>query len=235
MRRLLATTFALSFSVAFVFVFTHHALSAAPRQEPPRVTSSVKPKFPPIARAARLERTVHVDVEIDAEGRVTTAKAAEETHPLFREAAEAAAAGWTFERADGSGARNARLTFEFRLEVERADAQEGKETPASPYHVVVRYAKVNTFSHVPPDADNLSCELHGVKLERDKVRIIYGLPMFNPEYDEAERTLFPRAQTTWGGGCVITEESPEFAEVLYCPACRAAKQQWELARPAAQD
>jgi hypothetical protein len=49
---------------------------------------------------------------------------------------------------------------------------------------------------------------------------------FDPNHAEAQKILFPYSRSWVGGGCVVDDESPKFAEVLYCRACRAAEEKW---------
>ncbi|MEW6212838.1 MAG: TonB family protein, partial [Acidobacteriota bacterium] len=55
----------------------------------------VKPEYPPMARAANATGTVVVEILIDENGRVKSAKAVS-GHPLLKQAAESAAKGWKF-------------------------------------------------------------------------------------------------------------------------------------------
>jgi hypothetical protein len=74
--------------------------------------------------------------------------------------------------------------------------------------------------------ENMTCEVHGLKLEKDEVEVVYGLLPFDEERMEAHKN-FPHANTWVGGGCVISGDSPERFEVIYCRACRAAEEEWE--------
>ncbi|HWS54299.1 MAG TPA: TonB family protein [Pyrinomonadaceae bacterium] len=217
MSRLAAT-----FAASLLLVSALGRDPAAAAQQP-EVLTPFAPAYPPIARAARAVGEVVVEVEINADGSVASAKGVG-GHPLLRRAAESAASRWRF-RPDVR-ATSARLTFEFRWEAP------GDEAAApSPYHVVVVPPKPpDTEDRVPPDAEGRSCEVHGFKLERDKVRIAYGLPVLDPVGAEASGRLFPHANSWAGGGCVVTDDSPKFAEVLYCRACRAAEASWREQR-----
>jgi hypothetical protein len=86
-------------------------------------------------------------------------------------------------------------------------------------------------SYIPADHEGKTCEVHGFKLEKDKVEIAYGLMLLDPNANEAAKN-FPNANRSVGGGCVITDESPKYAEVLYCRACRAAEDDWKQKRKA---
>jgi TonB family protein len=211
----LAAVFAASlvFACAFGRDSSARVFPAGPQQ--PKVLKPSTPDYPPIAKAARAEGMVVVEAQVMADGSVASAEAVS-GHPLLRKASETAAARWRF--APGGVGTTVRLTFEFRREV-------GK--PESPYHLIIGRPKApDTVSYIPADAENLTCEVHGFKLERDKVGITYGLMYFTEEYAEAKTTSFPHSNSWAGGGCVIDDQSPKFAEVLYCRACRAAESRW---------
>lgn len=59
------------------------------------VRNLVVPGYPPVARMAQLEGSVTVEIEINADGKVTSAKAAG-AHPILQRAAEANIRLWTF-------------------------------------------------------------------------------------------------------------------------------------------
>jgi hypothetical protein len=75
------------------------------------------------------------------------------------------------------------------------------------------------------------CEVHGVDLEEDTVRIGYGLPAFDLEEREAEERLFPNAALRAMGGCMVTPDSPKWGRVRYCEECRRQRRIWEEAHP----
>lgn len=58
-------------------------------------TKRVGPTYPPLAKAARVSGAVIVEVTVDEEGKVFSARAIS-GHPLLKDAAIAAARGWTF-------------------------------------------------------------------------------------------------------------------------------------------
>jgi TonB family protein len=81
----------------------------------PIASSSAFPRYPPIAKAARAEGVVAVDVEVDAAGTVRAAKAVA-GHPLLQQAGAEAARRWKFApREDAGAVRTVRLLFAFRL------------------------------------------------------------------------------------------------------------------------
>jgi TonB family protein len=74
---------------------TASAMPAPPTFKPARVLARVQPEYTTVLRAAKLSGTVEVKFSIDADGRVTSARALNGA-PAFREAAVAAIYKWTF-------------------------------------------------------------------------------------------------------------------------------------------
>jgi TonB family protein len=80
-------------------------------------TRRVEPAYPPLAKAARVSGAVVVEVTIDEEGNVMSARAIS-GHPLLKDAAIAAAQVWTFAPTELSGVRVkviGTITFNFLL------------------------------------------------------------------------------------------------------------------------
>lgn len=69
------------------------------------------------------------------------------------------------------------------------------------------------------------CPVHGVALQSDRVRVIYGLLRAEPAYAEASKARFPLARTFVPGGCVVDPRHTH-ETVDYCPECRKALQAW---------
>jgi len=208
-----------------------------------KVLASQAPAYPRVAEAIRASGKVVVLLVVNADGKVTNAEAVS-GHPVLRRASEEAAARWNFEPASrGAQWRTARLTFDFILE------PQCNVEPAfrSPYEVEVRptfdtYNASDTEDDRPTGAHNKHCPIHRLRLKEDKVEIAYGLMGYKPGFLEAEKKLFPYANTSVGGGCMIdmaknpctgeeVQMSPKFALVLYCPKCRAAQKRWSNAHP----
>ncbi len=74
--------------------------------------------------------------------------------------------------------------------------------------------------------DVTRCDLHDVELQEGVVPIHYGLPgrLSNEEVNALKR--FPYANTSYGGGCVVSEDSPKSAHVRFCPKCRESEASW---------
>ncbi|MEW6130997.1 MAG: hypothetical protein AB1757_28460 [Acidobacteriota bacterium] len=83
----------------------------------------------------------------------------------------------------------------------------------------------------PLDADERArigarCEIHNQTMKLGIARINYGMPVYDKAFMNAEKTSFPNSNLSVLGGCVITDNSPTHAEVVYCDACRKAEKVW---------
>lgn len=78
------------------------------------------------------------------------------------------------------------------------------------------------------------CAVHQVPLQKKKVPISYGMPMWS-DYDtkmtqEATRS-FPHSAVQAEGGCVVMKDAPKQIEVWQCPNCLLAKSEWVKQHP----
>lgn len=98
--------------ILFISVSAHPSNFSQSSNEPAAV-SAVAPTFPPIARAARAQGEVVVEVKVDAKGNVKSTKVVS-GHPLLQKVSEKAAVKWKFALVgkEASG-RTARLTFSY--------------------------------------------------------------------------------------------------------------------------
>jgi hypothetical protein len=87
------------------------------------------------------------------------------------------------------------------------------------------------------------CEVHGVILKPDKVRVEYGHFNFNQDWllGEEPSRLFPNAKQFLTGACktekdiredgsCVRRAGPKYEEVLYCQKCRDAEKEWLKAK-----
>ena len=124
-----------AFSAASISLASVYAGQAgAPPAADPAVVSAAAPWFPSVAKAAQAFGDVVVEVEINADGAVSSARAVE-GHSLLRKVSEDAAVRWKFTAAEKTGVRKVRLTFSFRYAETRED--EGTTQFEPPYKVVV--------------------------------------------------------------------------------------------------
>lgn len=94
-------------------VFGFAPVSQTRTLQEPTVKSTELPSYPPLARAACVQGSVAVIVEMGQDGQVTGTDILY-GHPLLRSAAETAARKWRFEAAN-DGARREVLRFTFRI------------------------------------------------------------------------------------------------------------------------
>jgi hypothetical protein len=107
--QLFAACIALMVSIGGTTVFSVQST------ESPAVVLAVVPAYGPSARSAHASGEVPVDVVINPEGVVTSAKALS-GHAVLRVHSEKAALRWKFvEAVGGAGERHARLAFVYRL------------------------------------------------------------------------------------------------------------------------
>jgi len=109
--------------------------------EQPIVRTSSAPKYPPIAVPARAMGNVVVEVQIDAEGNVTSARALS-GHPLLQKVSVDAAKGWRFApSSERNNIRTAQLTFIFRVLANETDDRKVKSPVfLSPYQAEIKRA-----------------------------------------------------------------------------------------------
>jgi hypothetical protein len=137
----------LALVAAFIWLpMTAYAQSSeplAPIDDPPEVVSAVAPFYPNIW-PPHTTGSIMVEVTIDAQGGVTTAKALN-GHPLLHGASVAAAKMWRFVAApEGSGDRVARLTFAYRVAPAGTAEDEFWPVYRPPYGVEVKRLEVKT-------------------------------------------------------------------------------------------
>ncbi|MCA1602693.1 MAG: energy transducer TonB [Acidobacteria bacterium] len=101
------------------------------------VISAVAPIYPPIARQARAASDTTVEIQVDREGKVTSAES-RGGHPLFRKVAEEAAQRWVFSAASTETKRKVALTFSFRILPSKTTVYEATSVYYPPYKIEIR-------------------------------------------------------------------------------------------------
>jgi hypothetical protein len=86
------------------------------------------------------------------------------------------------------------------------------------------------------DDPETTCPFHKIEMKKDIVPVVYGLIFRNPEdysdqYIRARKELFPNSNREYYGGCVLDRNSTKMKEVMYCPRCREAEEQWGNEHP----
>lgn len=78
------------------------------------------------------------------------------------------------------------------------------------------------------------CTVHQVPLQKTKVPIAYGMPMWS-DYDQKVREessrSFPHSAVHVEGGCIVEKNAPKQAAIWQCPKCVQAKAEWVKQHP----
>lgn len=107
--------------------------------EQPSVVAAVAPILPPIARQARVEGEIKVEVKIDEKGNVQSTKVIS-GHPLVKTASETAAKKWKFSPlGQEPSMRTLELTFSFDCVDKDKLASDSTIIFIPPYAVEVKY------------------------------------------------------------------------------------------------
>lgn len=196
----------------------------------PTLLSTVTPIIPRRAIFAHVGGDVTLNLMINAEGTVTSAHVVE-GHLFLRKATEEAVLRWRF--GPGADERRLRLVFSYSILHWVGGFPTLATVPVSvqPYDLKLDSkleAPPDTVSYIPSDFKEgvTHCKVHGTILRKDKVEINYGEVEYEDGYVKAMKRLFPNSNKDVEGGCVITDESPKYAEVLYCQKCRRAEAKW---------
>jgi len=186
------------------------------------------PLYPPLAYKARITGTVEVDVTVDLDGKVQSTRLLN-GHPLLAAASEKAASSWRFDRAqDSRTTRMVRVWLVYKLV--QTDT-EGEETISSffpPNRIEIAKRLPGVVSYLPSrlgESKDFTCRIHRETMREDIVPIVYGLMNSDGAASKARERLFPNANLSVSGGCLV--ESARFAKVLYCAKCRSAAADWK--------
>ena len=74
------------------------------------------------------------------------------------------------------------------------------------------------------------CEVHMTELVEGPIPVRYGLIRWSEAFQRASRALFPNANSTVPGGCIMGPSSPKEARGTFCTRCREAEREW-IRRP----
>ena len=197
--------------------------------------------YPPAARAVRAFGEVLVEVNIDRDGKVISARAVS-GHPLLRRTAEDAANKWEFSKAAAPAPRTANLFFDFKVrgDVRRIESSENSEKASvivdfpSAFVAEISYVVLIPRLLLLPRKDGIvkekACELHDTPMIYETQRRcdpistnVDEVERYDDTYREAEES-FPNAGIEVYSIC--SENSIERAETYFCTQCRAARAKW---------
>jgi uncharacterized protein YlaI len=76
------------------------------------------------------------------------------------------------------------------------------------------------------------CNIHHVKMKKEQVPMIFGLPDSSNPYYSNELAYFPHAREYTNGGCEIepTRQKKLYPQFM-CPECKRAERQWARTHP----
>ncbi|HVG21152.1 MAG TPA: TonB family protein [Blastocatellia bacterium] len=171
------------------------------------VTRRVEPVYPPLAKAAQVSGAVVVEVTLDEEGNVISARAIS-GHPLLKDAAVAAAREWKFSETKLRGEPVkvvGTITFNFMLdnskEIEalKAEVAANPESAEAHFKLGVAYLNFNNGAQ-PPAVDSLKRAIQ-----------------IKPDYADAYTKLgeaYCKAHTAQGQGDHTKEEVDAFEQAI---------------------
>jgi TonB family protein len=146
-------------TVLLIVILQIPATFHANTTDQPMVVTAVAPVFPPVARTANAGGDVTVEVKVNAEGVVASAKATSNI-PLLRASSENAAKRWRFNpSADKTGDRAATLTFTFQILPRCSPPGELTSVFHPPYKIEARIEKpeVTCSDCSPAERERLRC------------------------------------------------------------------------------
>jgi TonB family protein len=186
------------------------------------------PLYPPLAYKARITGTVEVDLTVDLDGKVQSTRLVN-GHPLLAGASEKAATLWRFERTqDTRTTRIVRVWLVYKLVQTDTEGEETISSFLPPNRIEIAKRLPGVVSYLPSrlgESKDFTCRIHRETMREDTVPIIYGLTNSDSAAFKARERLFPNANLSVSGGCLV--ESARFAKVLYCAKCRSAAADWK--------
>jgi TonB family protein len=159
------------------------------RPEPPKLirkssgvfqasaTKRIEPVYPPLAKAARINGAVVVEITVDEEGNVISGRAIS-GHPLLKDAAVAAAKGWKFSPTMLSGVPVkviGTITFNFRFDYSK-DIEAVKEQLAAEPNSAQLHQKLGELLNADGQPEKAIEELNqALSLGGDSSQVFFAL------------------------------------------------------------
>jgi TonB family protein len=174
------------------------------------VTKRIEPAYPPLAKAARINGAVVVEVTADEEGNVISGRAIS-GHPLLKDAAVAAATGWKFSPTMLSGVPVkviGLITFNFRFDYSK-DIEAVKEQLAAEPNSAQLHQKLGELLNADGQPEKAIEELNqALSLGGDSSQILFAIGeayLLSKRFGEAT-DAYKRA--------LSTNSLPGFAEMI---------------------
>jgi TonB family protein len=216
------------------------ALQIFAQETEPKVVKAFAPeKYPPAALAVRASGEVKVQVEVDNNGIVVSAKTTG-GHPLLQPISINTAKKWKFSsQTDSTNSRHVTLTFNFDY-VTKADKIIDKGVTGKEFSYVSSFVRpyqmnftqietplipiIELLPRTDGKLEDKYCELHKVKMETEIVDADCHLLHQTKGFFEAKRKLFPNINYIVYGVCDLPTQKQE---VYYCDKCRKAHDNWK--------
>ncbi|HSB08371.1 MAG TPA: TonB family protein [Blastocatellia bacterium] len=178
-----------SVAMTFCLVPIARAQATQDKPEPPKIirksggvlqgsaTRRVEPAYPPLAKAARLSGSVVVEVTVDEEGNVISARAIS-GHPLLKDPAVGAARGWKFEPTllQGTAVKViGTITFNFNFDYSRDIAAIRQRLTSDPNSAQLHYELGQLLRFDKQYDESIAEYSQAIALERDYVEAYLGL------------------------------------------------------------
>lgn len=152
----------------------------------------VNPTYPPLAKAARVSGSVVVEVTIDHDGNVTSARAVS-GHPLLRDPAIAAARGWRFKPTLLSGQPVnvvGIITFNFHLGNEEEINKLKEEIAANPDSAELQFKLGQQYQVGGEHEKAVEAYSEAVRLKPDYAPARYGLGQAYENVSNTDQALY---------------------------------------------
>jgi TonB family protein len=151
----------------------------------------VNPDYPPLAKAARVSGAVVVEVMIDEEGNVTSARAVS-GHPLLRDSAVTAARGWRFKPTLLSGQPVkvvGTITFNYHVGNDEEIAKLEQDAAANPDSAEMQYKLAGAYRVNGRREEALAAYDRAVQIKPDHVDAWFDMAQLYEEMNDHDRAL----------------------------------------------
>jgi TonB family protein len=212
-----------SLAISLGFVSSVRAGAAQDvRPEPPKIirksggvlqgsaTKRVEPAYPPLAKAAQVSGAVVVEVTIDEEGNVISARPIS-GHPLLKDASVAAARGWTFAPTMLEGVPVkviGTITFNFNLDYSKDIESIRLELVSSPLSPELHYRLAELLRYDNQHEKAIEEYTQALSFKGDYVEAFIGLGVVNQAAGHLDEAI-----EAYKNGLSV-KPPPSYAEVL---------------------
>jgi TonB family protein len=227
---------------AFIFIILF-ALQIFAQESEPKVVKAFAPDYPPAALAVGAKGEAKIEVEIDKDGNVVSAKGIS-GHPLLQASSISVAKKWIFEKSVKlTKPLKTTITFNYQgnnfVQIAESVKQEEKIVKSS-INEESLYVNVSYEIQIPkllllPRENSVTidkkCELHNqfmaVEIQDTSKQwdFFHDTDFYYGKFQKAEKKLFPNANLNLFLDD-YEKEGIERIEVYYCQICRQKRKEW---------